>query len=110
MRITRTLAVAVAIAVAALAAPAAQAGPADPPDIHASVALAAAQDLGPVRDADRAPAQPTVPEATAPVLTQAPTAERSGVGWTIIGLGLLAGLLAVAAVNNRRTPRVHVGV
>ena len=132
MRITRTLAI--AIAVAALAAPAAQAGPADPPDMHASVALAAAQAReqqeraarppGHAGDADWAPAAPTVSEDAAPAPVQVPVADDersggeasgrdSGVRWSEVGRGVLAVLLAAGGLallaNYRTQQRLRAG-
>jgi hypothetical protein len=132
MRITRTLTT--AVAVAALVAPAAQANPAGPPDMHASVALAAAQareqqeragrPLGHAGDADWAPAVPTVSEdaAPAPVQVAAADDERSGgeaagrdsgVRWSEIGRGVLAVLLAAGGLailaNYRTQQRLRAG-
>ena len=117
MRITRTLTT--AIAVAALVAPAAQARPADdPPDMHASVALAAAQAReqqerasrppGHAGDADWAPAVPTLSEdaASAPAPVQVAAADDGGVHWNEIGRGVLAVVLAaggLALLANYRT-------
>jgi len=121
MRITRTLAT--AVAVAALAAPAAQASPADPPDMHASVALAAAQAReqeerasrppGHAGDADWAPAVPTVSEDAAPAPVQVAAADDGGVRWSEIGRGVLAVLLAAGGLallaNYRTQQRVRAG-
>ena len=129
MRITRTLTT--AIAVAALVAPAAQARPADPPDMHTSVAVAAAQE----RQAQQQGAGPrawpdmhaSVAQAAADAREQRERAARplddersggeasgraSGVRWDAIGRGVLAVLLAAggfALVANYRTQRLRAG-
>ncbi len=124
---TRTLAA--ALAIAALAVPAAQAQPAD---IHAPLARAAAeaqnkQDLrsADARDAAQHPRGATAVESavqpgppTWPVhpqpLTPAPVAEvtdgGTGIQWTTIGLGIAGSLLAVgglAALTTRRSRRLQ---
>jgi hypothetical protein len=121
MRITRTLTT--AVAVAALVAPAAQARPTDPPDMHASVALAAAQareqqeragrPVGHAGDADWAPAVPTVSEDAAPAPVQVAPADDGGVRWSEVGRGVLAVLLAagglVIVANYRTQQRLRAG-
>jgi hypothetical protein len=124
MTITRTLAA--ALTVAALAVPAA--AQAQPPDMHASVAQAAAkarqaeeakQDLRSpdARDAAAhrrpvlpvAPGQPTWPvnpQPIAPAQEPVPaTGDGGSVDWAPIGAGIVGGLLAVgglAALAGRR--------
>jgi hypothetical protein len=129
MSITRTLAA--ALAIGALAVPAAQAQPAD---MHASVAQAAAkaqnkQDLrsADARDAAQHPRGATAVESTTQAgpptwpahpqpLTPAPAAEvtdggtGNGINWTTIGLGIAGSLLAVsglAALTTRRSRRLQ---
>ena len=123
MRITRTLAVTLAVSLAAFVAPAAQARPhapaaeAQPPDMHASVALAAAasrQDLrGPdALDAAMCPRNNTL---TAGASSQRPTpASSTGFDRTPNGLGVVAGLLVLggfAALYGRghRSRRLRAG-
>jgi hypothetical protein len=127
MSITRTLAA--ALAIGALAVPAAQAQPAD---IHAPLARAAAeaqnkQDLRSADARDAAqhprgaaagesttlPGPPTWPAHPKP-LTPAPVAEAgdggTGITWTTIGLGIAGSLLAVsglAALTTRRSRRLQ---
>jgi hypothetical protein len=126
MSITRTLAA--ALAIGALAVPAAQAQPAD---IHAPLARAAAeaQNMQDLRSADARdaaqhprgatavesaaqPGPPTWPARPQPVIP-APVDEVTGGGhgidWTI-GLGIAGSLLAVsglAALTTRRSRRLQ---
>jgi hypothetical protein len=125
MRLTRIIAA--VIAAAFLTGPAAYA---QPPDMHASVANAAAkarekQDLRSpdARDAAtvrlhksgvavNAPGATAVDSATipAPDVAPAPAVKDSddGVDWMTIGLGIAGTLLAVSAialVSNRRSPQ-----
>jgi hypothetical protein len=128
MSTTRKLAA--ALAIAALAAPAAQAQ-AQPPDMHASTAQAAAQiqkkqdlrgeaardaalhprDAGTVapRPVPGPPTWPANPQAIAPA-PAAETTDGSGIDWTPIAIGVGASLLGMAgllALNGRRTRRLH---
>jgi hypothetical protein len=115
MRITRTLTI--AIAIAALAAPAAQARPIDPAqrDMHASVAIAAAQEsqrrpLGHAGDTDWNALPVTSPRQ----VTEDPAvvADDGGMSWSTIGIigGALLAVGAIAAVAVRRSPRLRVHV
>ena len=123
MRFTRiTAAVFVA---AALAAPAAYAQPAD---IHASTAGAAAkarekQDLRSPDARDAAihlrrsavvvgqTAAPVNPQPAKAVASPAATPTDGGIDWATIGIGVLCSLIAVAALGlilNRRPQRLRV--
>jgi hypothetical protein len=119
MSITRTLAA--ALAIGALVAPAAQAQPAD---MHASTALAAAraqqkQDMRSpdARDAALHPREvgKAAPRSLPAAQTIAPaatteTTNGSGVDWASIAVGVAASLLVMAglvAINSRRTRRLH---
>jgi uncharacterized protein (TIGR03382 family) len=126
MSILRTLLV--ALALAALAAPAAQARPQQVPDMHASVALAAAaksqreQDLRWLNARGEAhPRSPGHPsEVGASSVARAQLAEPvsgdaggdDGPGSTSIGLGIAGGLLVLgglaALAGRRRTQRLRV--
>ena len=124
MTITRTLVA--ALAAFALAVPAAQA--AQPPDMHASVAMANAQanrqDMRSpdARDAALNAVQPApavnAPGATAvdsqskvPAAPSAPVAPADdGIDWTTIALGIAGSLIAVggiALLATRRTRQTH---
>jgi hypothetical protein len=129
MSITRTLVA--ALAVGALAVPAAQARPQQVPDMHASVAQAAAakaqrdQDLRWLDARDpgerialpRGPGHPSeVGRSSRPAVTEPSTADTADTGggadWTTIGLGIAGSLLAVgslaAVTSRRRTQRLRV--
>ena len=117
-------ALALALAAALVAAPAA---PAQPADMHASVAQAAAdahakQDLRSPEARD----QRTIDQATRPPLPGPPTwpvdpqpinqastvsADTDSVNWTTVGLGIAGSLLAVgglALLSARRAQRLRV--
>jgi hypothetical protein len=112
MRITRTLAA--ALAIAALGASTAQA---QPLDMHASTAIAAAkaqhkQDLrsADARDAIRNPRNFDVPSRHAPTVKVAAVDASSGTDWTAIAIGSGLGLLAIGglfALNSLRVRRLH---
>ena len=120
MKITRTLTTAIAIAAlaapAAPAAPAAQARPATDPaqrDMHASVAIAAAQQSQPRPLGQAGNRDWNAPPVTTPQpVTQAPAvvADDGGIGWSTIGIigGALLAVGAIAAVAVRRSPRLRV--
>ena len=136
MRITRTLAATLAVSLAAIAAPAAQArdthapvAQAQPPDMHASVALAAAasrqqQDL---RSADALDAAvcPRNNALAAGASSQRPTAlvagvqpaapasstdhdrRANGLGGIVAGLLVIGGLAALYSRRGQRSQRLH---
>jgi hypothetical protein len=120
MRFTRITAALFVAAV--LAAPAAYA---QPPDMHASTAVAAAQarEKQDLRSPDARDAaihlhrsgvvvgQTAVPMNPQPAKAVAPAASDSGIDWATIGIGVLCSLIAVAAfalILNRRPQRLRV--
>jgi hypothetical protein len=109
-RMTLSRIVAVALAFAAFVTPTA-AFAAQPPDMHASTAIAAAQERQDLRSADardaaRTPRSPGHPSEVAPAPAAEPTDGGSGVDWTPIVLAAGIAVLAIGGaglVASRRT-------
>ena len=135
MRITRTLAATLAVSLAAILAPAAQAKPhalvaqTQPPDMHASVALAAAasRQQRDLRSADALDAAtcPRNNTAAAGASSQRPTAlvagvqpaapasstddarRANGLGGIVTGLLVIGGLAALYSRRGHRSQRLR---